>query len=358
VMWGDGSSYCLGDGSVSEACTPHLLKKLQRKGAFSISCGADHVVCCVGAGAVYSWGVGTCGRLGQGNERDYSVPTKIQSLKGSSMIQVACGKSHCAALSSSGGVWTWGDNQHLQCGVSHTGMVLAPQALQVGPRIRKAAAMIISCTVQQHMLHQRSSTMIPQQQPDTLQLFCNISIAHIACGKSHTVAVSRGGAVFTWGKAKYGACFTTIAVLLPSHTFSLSHTLTHTHTRTHAHTHTQTHTHTHTPSLTHPSTHHPAGALGNGCLDDSSTPCWLDDAVMRRRAVVSAAAGAGFTVVATIAGEVSFLLIFQRFRLLANYYHISAIFPAQLQHHRIYSCFAGNCLGLWQVRQQRQWLSF
>jgi hypothetical protein len=31
--------------------------------------------------------------------------------------------------------------------------------------------------------------------------------------------------------------------------------------------------------------------------------------------VVSAAAGAGFTVVATIAGEVSFLLIFQRFRL-------------------------------------------
>lgn len=63
-------------------------------------------------GALYMFGSGNWGVLGQGNETDVAfdqpvVVSKFQRL-GLKVVDVALGEYHSMALTDDGGVWTWG----------------------------------------------------------------------------------------------------------------------------------------------------------------------------------------------------------------------------------------------------------
>jgi len=84
-------------------------------------------------GKLYTWGYGSNGRLGHGEEADVLLPTVVTSLKDEKIVHVACGGCHTAAVTSNGLLYTFGWNHYGQLG--HGAPCFSGEDLQVVPKI-------------------------------------------------------------------------------------------------------------------------------------------------------------------------------------------------------------------------------
>uniref|UniRef100_K3W5A4 Uncharacterized protein n=1 Tax=Globisporangium ultimum (strain ATCC 200006 / CBS 805.95 / DAOM BR144) TaxID=431595 RepID=K3W5A4_GLOUD len=124
--------------------------------------------------SIISFGDGMHGRLGIGNEKDQLTGALIstfiapQYAKGvtPTIAAVSAGVAHSAALTSSGELFTWGNGAAGQLGHGD------------------------SC----------NSEWCPRQ----VDHFKHIPLVSVKCGAQHSIAVSRTGAVYTWGRNKEG----------------------------------------------------------------------------------------------------------------------------------------------------------
>lgn len=66
------------------------------------------------AGEIWTWGKGDYYRLGHNSDQHVRKPTPIQGLRGLRVIHVAVGALHCLAVTDTGQVYAWGDNDHGQ----------------------------------------------------------------------------------------------------------------------------------------------------------------------------------------------------------------------------------------------------
>ncbi|XP_021378315.1 E3 ubiquitin-protein ligase HERC2-like isoform X2 [Mizuhopecten yessoensis] len=118
--WGDGDFGKLGRGG-SEGCSvPHEIDRLRGLGVFQIECGAQFSLALTKAGQVWTWGKGDYFRLGHGSDAHVRKPQLVEGLKGKKIVHVAVGALHCLAVTDSGQVYAWGDNDHGQQGNSTT----------------------------------------------------------------------------------------------------------------------------------------------------------------------------------------------------------------------------------------------
>ena len=74
-----------------------------------IACGAKHTVALTKNGEVFTWGYNDdSGQLGHADGKSRTaVPTKVASLTGLVITQIACGYNHTAALTCKGELLTW-----------------------------------------------------------------------------------------------------------------------------------------------------------------------------------------------------------------------------------------------------------
>eukprot|EP00029_Vermamoeba_vermiformis_P010966 TRINITY_DN5917_c0_g1_i1.p1 TRINITY_DN5917_c0_g1~~TRINITY_DN5917_c0_g1_i1.p1 ORF type:complete len:992 (+),score=285.06 TRINITY_DN5917_c0_g1_i1:3-2978(+) len=77
-----------------------------KKEIVSIAAGGRHSVFCTSDGAVYSWGEGTAGQLGNGYEANKESPACIDSAI--KFIEVAAGDQHTVGLSAQKNLYVWG----------------------------------------------------------------------------------------------------------------------------------------------------------------------------------------------------------------------------------------------------------
>jgi hypothetical protein len=64
-----------------------------------VESGDNHIVAATRDGRVFSWGVGKNGRLGHGkNDRDQAAPEEIESLRGRTVLRIACGPTSSACV--------------------------------------------------------------------------------------------------------------------------------------------------------------------------------------------------------------------------------------------------------------------
>ncbi|NP_001288968.1 ultraviolet-B receptor UVR8 [Brassica rapa] len=141
--WGRGEDGQLGHGDAEDRSSPTQLSALDEHQIVSVTCGADHTVAYSQSRLeVYSWGWGDFGRLGHGNSSDLFTPLPIKALHGVMIKQIACGDSHCLAVTMDGEVQSWGRNQNGQLGLGNTEDSLVPQKIQAfeGIRIKMVAA--------------------------------------------------------------------------------------------------------------------------------------------------------------------------------------------------------------------------
>lgn len=127
--WGDGDFGKLGRGG-SEGCfVPHQVERLNDVGVIQIECGAQFSLALTKAGEVWTWGKGDYFRLGHGSDQHVRKPTPIQGLRGKKVIHVAVGALHCLAVTDTGQVYAWGDNDHGQQGTGTTTVNKKPCAV-------------------------------------------------------------------------------------------------------------------------------------------------------------------------------------------------------------------------------------
>jgi alpha-tubulin suppressor-like RCC1 family protein len=99
-----------------------FVQALNDKFVSQIVCGGNHTLLLLDDGAVWAFGSNEFGQVGLKIDSDTStnaieLPTPVQALKGTSVKQIACGVNHSAALTTGGGVYTWGIGQYGQLGL-------------------------------------------------------------------------------------------------------------------------------------------------------------------------------------------------------------------------------------------------
>lgn len=74
-----------------------------------IAVSRHHAVALTHTGEVWTWGIGTFGRLGTGNEKNVLSPQRIDSLKRKPVKDIACSASHTMAVSRDDRLFAWGE---------------------------------------------------------------------------------------------------------------------------------------------------------------------------------------------------------------------------------------------------------
>ncbi|XP_076233389.1 E3 ubiquitin-protein ligase HERC2 [Calliopsis andreniformis] len=118
--WGDGDFGKLGRGGSDGCYTPMLVDRLNGLGVVQIECGAQFSLALTKYGEVWTWGKGDYFRLGHSNDHHVRKPTLVEGLRGKKVIHVAVGALHCLAVTDTGQVYAWGDNDHGQQGNGST----------------------------------------------------------------------------------------------------------------------------------------------------------------------------------------------------------------------------------------------
>jgi alpha-tubulin suppressor-like RCC1 family protein len=102
--------------------------------------GSDgHELALSSAGAVYAWGDGAEGQLGQGTTVDSDVPLAVHGLP--TIVDVRAGGMHSLALDDAGNVWAWGSNNDGQVGEGRLADLLTPVEVLRGVKMISAGAL-------------------------------------------------------------------------------------------------------------------------------------------------------------------------------------------------------------------------
>ena len=130
--------------------------------------GKGHTMMVTKKGTVQAFGAGNVGQIGDGQFTSVTSPKVVGPLKNRPIIQVCCGSQHVLSLSSGGLVWAWGSNEYGQLGI----MASTKSNRELRP-----------------------------------QIVASLRVARpsfLACGGQHSMAMTKSGSVFSWGKGING----------------------------------------------------------------------------------------------------------------------------------------------------------
>ena len=106
--WGYGDSGRLGHGDLQSQLLPKKVEALAGRRVVAVSAGMVHSLALTADGAVWSWGGGSFGKLGHGDEQNRLLPKKVEAFAGQRIVAVSAGAFHSLALTADGAVWSWG----------------------------------------------------------------------------------------------------------------------------------------------------------------------------------------------------------------------------------------------------------
>jgi len=227
-----------------------------------VECGSQHTILATTAGSLWAWGSNECGQLGTdvgrqdaslkvnrrrrngasssaASEASCCVPQRVRGMGHLLRVGIrslACGETHTALVDGDGKVFTWGNNERGQLGLlkeqvirhtyhenhSHEGAGGTPKDHESGFAGASRASAGGRHTPQKprkaHLTPSRSphrafenqdngSTSVTQSDdiivksvmPALVAGLGSIRMESIACGSTHTVAISEQGAVYSWG---------------------------------------------------------------------------------------------------------------------------------------------------------------
>lgn len=202
-----------GDKENNKIEKPSLIKSLATKVIVQISCGGNHCLALSKNGQIFSWGSNAFGQLGHGTSKNcIGTPMEITFLQWTPIKQIAAGGSHSAVLSYTGCLYLWGKNEFGQLGLSDSKDRHLP-TLQRSLRAQKVAYISLGDEHSAAITYEgglftwgagmygqlghgrKSNEMLP------LKVFelMGSKLIQVSCGRCHTIAVSRGGRVFSFG---------------------------------------------------------------------------------------------------------------------------------------------------------------
>ena len=213
LCWGANNTFQLGNGEVVGLATPTQVTGLT-SGITALSSGGYHSCALTSKGGVICWGEDGQGQLGNGLfYANTSVPVQTSITSGA--IAITSGQYHECALTASGGVLCWGDNENGGLGdgttterdvpVAVVGLSSGVAAISAG--FFHTCALNVAGGVQCW----GSNGYGQLGNGETLDIHVPISvvglpsgIVAIAAGRFHTCALNNVGGVLCWGRNVYG----------------------------------------------------------------------------------------------------------------------------------------------------------
>jgi alpha-tubulin suppressor-like RCC1 family protein len=189
-------------------------------GAKAISAGAGHVCALLTNGAVWCWGQGDRGQLGNGtipSSNFSATPVAVSGLQ-SAVTAIASGaNTSCALVGASSALYCWGDNIYGQLGSGATANLSATPVQMTGLGSPSAiSAGITNCAIVSGSIDCWGGNGDGQAgQPITGNgiitaptgvsgLSGPINAQGLSVGDYHTCAIITGGSVYCWGWNMYG----------------------------------------------------------------------------------------------------------------------------------------------------------
>lgn len=133
--WGEGLEGQLGRGSTTDSSTPVAVSTsgvLSGKTVTSINAGEDHTCAITTEGRVYCWGSGVYGQLGNGSTGGISTsPVAVSTagvMNGKTATAVTGGEHHTCALTDDVAIYCWGEGISGQLGNGSTANSSVPVA--------------------------------------------------------------------------------------------------------------------------------------------------------------------------------------------------------------------------------------
>ncbi|XP_078433388.1 ultraviolet-B receptor UVR8-like [Wolffia australiana] len=151
-------------GDIKQISTPVRVQGLEKVKLIAV--GAFHNLALTEDGTLWAWGNNEYGQLGTGDTQPTSQPIPVQGLSGLNLVDIAAGGWHSTALTAEGEVYAWGRGEHGRLGFGDD----------------------------------KSSKMVPQK----VHLLDGQLIAQVSCGGTHSVARTKDGRIFSYGRGDHG----------------------------------------------------------------------------------------------------------------------------------------------------------
>jgi alpha-tubulin suppressor-like RCC1 family protein len=214
--WGAGSSGRLGLGTTGGTINRSSPTQVGSSSWTSVSAGETHTVAITSVGGLFAWGAGSSGRLGVGiggtGTINRSIPLQIGT---SSWTSVSSGATHTAAITSNGLLFTWGvgSSGRLGVGIGGTGTINRSSPTQVG-----SSSWTSVSAGQGHTVAIRSDSLLftwgfaaagrlgidsIANRSSPIQVGSDLWNS-VSAAEGHSAAIRNDGALFTWGVGTSG----------------------------------------------------------------------------------------------------------------------------------------------------------
>ena len=217
--WGSNSVGQLGTGSQAPfVVTPTEVSLPTGTTVKAISAGEAFGVALNASGKLFAWGIDNRGQLGDGGHRTGStVPVRVHLPSGMTVTFVASGSEHSLALTSTGRVLAWGDNDFGQLGDGTTTERDTPVRITMPSSVKKVTKLIgggvfsLALTSTGRLLSWGSNvfgelgdgTFTDHRQPVRVHLGTTTVTSAVA-GGLHVLARTSNGGILAWGENDFG----------------------------------------------------------------------------------------------------------------------------------------------------------
>ncbi len=156
----DGRLGHVGNAHATYKHKPEVIEALSDVRVVAIAAGGHHNMVLTDEGIVLSFGWGTDGKLGHGDEKEQYKPKVIEALRGMRVVAIAAGRNHSMVLTDGGAVLSFGGGKSGQLG---------------------------------------HGDQENQYVPKVIESLSDVRVAAIAAGMEHSLVLSDAGTVFTFG---------------------------------------------------------------------------------------------------------------------------------------------------------------
>ena len=174
--WGYNSYGQLGNSTTDSSTTPISISSYfslnTEEKVVNLATFGYHVVALTSQNRLFLWGYNSSGQLGNDSFDNQLSPTNMSNfelLENEEITSITVGELHTAFLTSNGRVFIWGENYHGQIGDNSTIIRLSPVDIS-----------------------------------SYFDLESNEFVSYLELGRTHSMAITNYGRIFSWGNNQYG----------------------------------------------------------------------------------------------------------------------------------------------------------